>query len=130
MIVTTDDETIRKAFEPLCFSTEQRLNTIQQIHKAGIQTAITMTPLPPLNDPIAFGDRLEQTGVRYFVVQQFHVGKTRFAAGTGDTARLLAVEMGWDDGAYQHTLGGLRATLPDVRESRDGFKPRFDSTKR
>lgn len=129
MTVTTDDKTIRKAFEPLCPSTDQRLETIRQVHAAGVQAAVTLTPLLPLRDPVAFAAQLRETGIRYFVVQQFHVGKTRFAAGTGDEAQRLAADMGWDDAAYQHAVAVLRATLPEVHEGKAGFKPRFGPTK-
>ena len=45
MTVTTDDEDVRKTFEPGCPSNPARLKAIQQIQKAGIQSCITMMPL-------------------------------------------------------------------------------------
>ena len=63
MTVTTDDEDVRKTFEPGCPSNPARLKAIGQIQKAGIQSCITMTPLLLVRDADAFCDSLLETGV-------------------------------------------------------------------
>lgn len=123
MTVTTDDETVRKAFEPTCPPNPHRLEAIQQIHAAGIPTAITMTPLLPVRDPAEFAETLRQTGVPRFVVQYFHVTRSRFVAGTGEKARQLCEAMGWTEARYEAVCAVLRAALPDVREGQAGFVP-------
>jgi len=128
MTVTTDDDTVRRQFEPTCPSIQQRLNAIQRVQNAGIPTCITMTPLLPVIDPYAFAERLLETGVPRFVVQFFHAGSSnRFAAGTGHEASDLARQMNWNAERYTEVVGILRSCLPDVREGRDGFAPPWAS---
>src|SRR5260221_9740689 len=95
MTITTDDETVRRAFEPHCASTQRRLEAIQQIHAAGIASCITMTPLLPIASPEDFSEQLLATGVQRFVVQPFHPMKSRFVAGTGSAALQLFRAIKW-----------------------------------
>ena len=48
MTITTDSETVRKVFEPLCPSNTSRLKAIKEINDAGVNACITMTPLLPV----------------------------------------------------------------------------------
>ena len=123
MSVTTDDETVRKTFEPLCPSNQQRLEAIQTIAAAGVDACITLTPLLPVQDAAAFGASLRATGVEKFVIQNFHPTKSRFVAGTGAVARALLRERGWDDAHYQQVRRTLSAHLPTLREGQAGFSP-------
>lgn len=123
MTVTTDDEHVRRVFEPTCIPNERRLEAIQQVREAGVRAAITMTPLLPVRDPVAFADRLLATGVQKFVIQSFHPANTRFVASTGAAARALAAEMGWNEARYQTVHAIMRARLPDLLEGKPGFAP-------
>lgn len=123
MTITTDSERVRKTFEPECPPNATRLKAIAEVVKAGVPTSITMTPLLPVEDPVAFAERLRETGVSDFVVQPFHPAKGKFVAGTRDAALALTAELGWDDDAYQGTLAVLRHALPLVQEGREGFRP-------
>src|SRR5690606_16095403 len=86
MTVTTDNEDVRKAFEPLCPSNKSRLKAIQEVTKAGIQTCITMTPLLPIQNAKSFTEELLNTGVEKFIVQPFHAEKGKFIASTREAA--------------------------------------------
>jgi len=121
MTVTTDDDVVRRAFEPTCPSNDRRLDAIKQIHEAGIQTCITMTPMLPVKSPQAFGEKLLATGVRKFIAQAFHPTDTRFAASTNQTARALLREFGWNDENYHATFRILQSILPDLSEGKAGF---------
>ena len=123
MTVTTDDEAVRKAFEPTCASIGARLKAISAVQQAGVSTCITMTPLLPVADPAAFAQRLLQTGVRHFVAQFFHAERGQFTGGTRAAAVELCRERGWTEQAYQHTLAVLRDVLPEVAEGKEGFAP-------
>jgi len=123
MTITTDDHDVRRAFEPLCPSTAQRLDAIRQINAAGIQAAITMTPLLPVRDPEQFAADLQATGVQRFVVQYFHATKSRFVAGTGAAARAISAQMGWDETRYAAVKAILKSHLPELREGKAGFTP-------
>src|SRR5690606_12907774 len=78
MTVTTDSEEVRRAFEPHCPTNKKRLDAVGEVAAAGIDSAITMTPLLPIKDPEAFAMELQRTGVERFVVQPFHTEKGRF----------------------------------------------------
>jgi len=123
MTVTTDSEDVRRAFEPHCSTNAKRLDAIALVQEAGIDCAITMTPLLPLEDPVAFADRLVATGVRRFVVQPFHAERGRFVAGTRDQALALVREMDWTPARYQAAIETLRHRLPTLAEGREGFAP-------
>ena len=123
MTITTDDEAVRRVFEPHCASIERRLDSIREIHEAGIPACITMTPLLPVASPEDFAERLLATGVQRFVVQMFHATKSRFVAGTGQAALALSTQMNWTQERYEAVVAVLSQQLPDVREGRDGFVP-------
>lgn len=123
MTVTTDDDEVRKAFEPLCPANEQRLNAIAEVAASSVDTCITMTPLLPLHDPATFAQRLVQTGVQRFVVQDFHTTRSRFVAGTGVVARRLLQERGWNAQRYEEARAILMDTLTVCTEGQEGFVP-------
>ncbi len=123
MTITTDDDDVRKAFEPFCASTAQRLKAIQTVHEAGVDACVTLTPLLPVRDATQFAQDLYATGVRHFVIQNFHETKSRFVAGTGETARALLRERGWGESEYQRVKAEMSAVIPNLMEGQDGFRP-------
>ena len=123
MTVTTDSEEVRRAFEPHCPTNNKRLEAIAEVMAAGIDSAITLTPLLPVDDPPAFAQLLASTGVNRFVVQPFHPSQGRFVRGTREEAVRIASSMGWNEERYRATVEILRKWLPDVEEGQDGFAP-------
>ncbi len=134
MTVTTDDEDIRRAFEPFCPSNSVRLRAIGEVQAAGVDTCITMTPLLLVSSPYAFADSLRDTGVPKFIVQPFHFQRGKFLAGTRDKAfDLMSEKLGCERETfkdeylehYQMVLEALRDILPELGEGKDGFAPPF-----
>lgn len=134
MTVTTDDEDIRRTFEPHCPSNPRRLDAIGQVQAAGIDTCITMTPLLLISSPYAFADSLVETGVQKFIAQPFHFQRGKFLAGTRDRAfDLMAEKLGCDRKDfrgeymehYRMVFGVLQDTLPELGEGKSGFEPPF-----
>ena len=134
MSVTTDDEDIRRVFEPFCPSNPARLRAIGEVQAAGVQTCVTMTPLLLVSEPDAFADSLLQTGVENFIIQAFHFARGKFVASTREQAvALMCQKLGCDRAAFQdaymerynaaHQI--LKARLPRLGEGKDGFKPPF-----
>lgn len=124
MTVTTDDEIVRKAFEPRCPPNHKRLEAVKTLNEHGITTHITLTPLLPVRDASTFADALLATGSGRFVTQFFHATRNRFIAGTGDKARALASEMNWTEETYKQVVAVLRDKLPyEVAEGQAGFVP-------
>jgi DNA repair photolyase len=123
MTITTDSERVRKTFEPFCPSNKVRLKAIQQVHEAGIQTCITMTPLLPVEDAHAFAQSLQETGIPKFIIQPFHADRGKFVAGTRDQARELLSEMNWTQETYQSVRDIIKEVLPQTGEGKEGFSP-------
>jgi DNA repair photolyase len=123
MTVTTDDEVVRKVFEPGCASIGRRLAAITEVQQAGVPACITLTPLLPIADPAGFAQRLKATGVTHFVTQYLHAERGQFVAGTRAAAVALCRERGWDEAAYRRVVAVLQAALPSLTEGRDGFTP-------
>ena len=69
MTVTTNDDDVRRAFEPTCPNNRARLQAIQEVNAAGIMCHITMTPLLLVTDVDDFVDQLLETGVCRFITQ-------------------------------------------------------------
>ncbi len=138
MTVTTDDEDIRRTFEPSCPNNTVRLRAIAKVQAAGIQSCITMTPLLLVSDPELFADELLDTDVRRFIVQPFHFTRGKFVANTRDEAtRLMAEKLDCDVtdfvDAYMRDYGVtesiIRSRLAEegitLGQGKDGFKPPF-----
>lgn len=123
MTVTSDDEEIRRVFEPWCPTTDRRLDAIKVVTDSGVATSITLTPLLPISDVAAFAAALRATGVEHFVVQAFHDARGRFIAGTRDEAKVLLRERAWTPARYRDTVDQLRELLPSLTEGKSGFAP-------
>ncbi|MCY4476083.1 MAG: radical SAM protein [Chloroflexi bacterium] len=138
MTVTTDDEDIRRTFEPSCPKNSVRLRAIANVQAAGIQSCITMTPLLLVSDPELFADELLETDVRRFIVQPFHFTRGKFVANTRDeAARLMADKLDCEiDYFVDAYMTDYRVTESIIRnrlaeeglalgEGKEGFKPPF-----
>ena len=136
MTVTTDNDAIRRAFEPGCPSNKARLEAVKVLAAAGVQCCVTVTPALLVEDEEAFASALEETGARSFIVQPFHHGGgERFVAGTRTEAiNALAERLGTASGnvraAYQERYAELDSVLRDrlgkrLRHGRAGFRPPF-----
>ena len=134
MTVTTDDEDIRRAFEPFCPSNAVRLHAISEVQTEDVDSCITMTPLLWLNEPYAFADHLLETNVEKFIVQPFHFQRGKFVAGTRKAAVDMMIEkLGCDEASfreryiedYERSLGALDRALPELGQGKDGFRPPF-----
>lgn len=123
MTITTDDENVRKVFEPYCPSNNVRMKAIQEVHDSGVQSCITMTPLLPVQDAHQFAKDLKSTGIDYFIVQPFHKNKGKFVAGTRDIAIQIFNEHDWTDEKYKEVQKVFMEYIPDIGEGKQGFSP-------
>ena len=134
MTVTTDDEDIRRTFEPFCPSNATRIRAIGKVQQKGIDSCITMTPLLLVGNPYNFANSLIATEIRKFIVQPFHFQQGQFLAGTREQAfALMASKLGCTQTTfrteylkqYRATLNTLRDILPELGEGKNGFAPPF-----
>lgn len=123
MTITTDSETVRKVFEPLCPSNSSRLKAIKEINDAGVNTCITMTPLLPIENAEDYAKKLLDTGIKKFIIQPFHSDKGKFVASTREKAMQLVKEMDWTIDKYQKVFEIIQKYIPDIGIGKDGFKP-------
>ena len=132
MTVTTDDEDIRRTFEPYCPSNPARLRAVAQLRDAGMDVCVTLTPLLLVADADAFADSLLETGATSYVIQSFHFGRGKFVASTRDVALdLMACKLDADRATfqdkylahYQAVYDALRRRLPNLLEGKEGFAP-------
>lgn len=123
MTITTDSETVRKVFEPLCPSNISRLKAIKEINDAGVNTCITMTPLLPIENAEDFAKKLLDTGIKKFIIQPFHSDKGKFVASTREKAMQLIKEMSWSLDKYKEVLEIIQKYIPSIGIGKDGFKP-------
>ena len=134
MTVTTDDEDIRRTFEPYCPSNSVRMRAIAEIMAAGIDACITMTPLLLVKDAHAFSESLLETGVKRFIAQPFHFQRGKFIASTRKEAfAIMAKKLGSAPSSfredylkhYKAVFNVLRENLPTLGEGKKGFAPPF-----
>lgn len=123
MTVTTDSEKVRKVFEPFCTGNKQRIKAITEMHNAGIQSCITMTPLLPIENPVQFADDLLATGIKRFIIQPFHKDKGKFVRGTRNEALKILNEFNWSDEEYHRVLTVMREKIPNLGIGKTGFAP-------
>ena len=134
MTVTTDDEDVRRSFEPFCPSNANRLEAIAEVQAGGVDACVTMTPLLWVNDPEGFAESLLATGVEKFIIQPFHFEKGKFTASTREEAiDLMAQKLDCDrvsfreryEVHYHKAHDVLKRTLPHLGEGKLGFSPPF-----
>ncbi len=126
MSITTDDEAVRRIFEPACAPIPARINAIRAVREAGIPTQASIAPLLPCNAE-RLADLLDPA-VDWVVVSTFRDdgssgGKTR------DWAARLYRQHGYGDYLHEgddqaeQVIEVLRERLgPErVRAGKDGF---------
>ena len=138
MTVTTDDEDVRRAFEPSCPANARRLDAIRAVHKAGVEACVTMTPLLLVRRAEAFAQSLLETGVKKFIVQPFHFARGKFVAATRERAfALMEEKLGCDAASFQRRYiesyekaqsvlkTRLESAGAELGEGKEGFAPPF-----
>ncbi len=138
LTVTTDDEDVRRAFEPSCPGNARRLDAARELVDEGIQSCITMTPLLLVRNAGEFAATLLATGVETFIIQPFHFQRGKFVAGTRNEALgIVAEKLGCDRGQvmrhyqdhYKRAEHVIRRELERegrwLGKGKDGFRPPF-----
>lgn len=134
MTVTTDDEDVRRTFEPFCPANTQRLEAVAELRRADIDVGVTMTPLLLVRDAEAFAESLLETEAEHFIAQPFHFARGNFVASTREGAlALMAEKLGCEVATFQSrylehyraVFAILESALPELGEGKDGFAPPF-----
>ena len=144
MTIATDDDRVRRIYEPGCSSVAARRKTVKALNEAGIQTCVTMTPMLPMEDAAGFVNSLIASGTKRFIIQPFRYqseGYGSFIARTdkrGIQSAKEHYEVNSDHEAirlynadYLRSFRAIDRALQDRPEiylgiDREGFKPPFE----
>jgi DNA repair photolyase len=125
MTITTDDDVVRRRYEPTCPPIEARLAAVRELADAGVPIGISLSPLLPLRDARAFGAFLATFAADEYVTQYVTFGGGRFVSGTpAEVVEQLRGD-GWDTRAYRQAVTDLQAGLGrfPLLEGAEGYAP-------
>lgn len=109
--ITTDCEEIRHEFEPATPSIAARLQAIETLEKAGINTRVTIAPMLPIKRPKVFAKLLLATGCTRFATQYFHDILGDYRSSTRENVLPLLQKHEWSNLAYLETAAILTQEL-------------------
>jgi DNA repair photolyase len=122
--ITTDNDRVRRLYEPQCAPISERLETVRRLRAAGIAVYATLAPLLPC-DPEALVDLALEATDREVIADPFHV---RAVKKRGATTRDAGVRVSraqgfleWHDPAFQAAVVGR------MREKAAAAGRRFDT---
>jgi DNA repair photolyase len=121
--ITTDNEEIRKLFEPKAPPLEERWQTAYILRRHGVAITMCITPTLPLHDPQRFARQIADFHPELVVVQDFEDAGGRWGADTGPRARQLLKQFSWSIADYFRFRDLLRRYLPRIYEGEEGFFP-------
>lgn len=102
--ITTDDDRIRRAYEPHCDPIERRFEVVRLLVEQGFQTFVTLAPLLPC-DPDYLLDRALHVTPNPILCDPFHVRAVKpRGATTRDAAIAISERLGlshWHDPEFQ-----------------------------
>jgi DNA repair photolyase len=104
--ITTNNDRIRRLYEPHCESNERRFQTVSRLREAGIDVHATLAPLLPCNPEILAQRAIDAT-TGDLIGDPLHVREVK---ATGATTR----EQAW--------------RIADVQHHREWFDPAFQTT--
>ena len=105
--ITTDDEAVRRRYEPHCEPIADRLEAIRTLRRAGLAVHATLAPLLPCNPELLAQLALDATSTDV-IGDPLHVRATkRSGATTRDTAYRVAERFGdeeWFEPVFQSEI--------------------------
>jgi DNA repair photolyase len=105
--ITTNREEVRCRYEPHCETNEERLATVRELSRAGVEAYATLAPLLPC-DPEELAQRALEASGRLLIGDPLHVRATkRWGATTRRAAFAIARrygELDWFEPEFQNTI--------------------------
>lgn len=102
MSITTDCDEVRKQFEPGCASIDQRFRALESLRDAEISIGLSLCPMLPIRNAIAFAARIKALRPDRFYTGWFHETRGLFAAGTRVAGLELAKSLNWTERDFDH----------------------------
>ncbi len=113
--ITTDDDAIRKEFEPNCASIDRRFEALAEVKRAGIPIGVSMSPLLPIRDVRSFAKRLRDLAPDRAFTQVFHQTERAFTSNTPAWVVAKARAMGWGPAEEAEARRLLAELVPALR---------------
>ncbi|MFN0096509.1 MAG: radical SAM protein [Dehalococcoidia bacterium] len=124
--VPTDSEAVRLRYEPHAPSIKARLGTAEAIRASGVPIGICVSPMLPMVDAAAFGQRFSALEAAEYVATGFHRPGRQFGAQTRVETLEKLRDDGWTRSKYERAREAIRDTLGPRRQlsdGRQGFAP-------
>ncbi|MFX7934380.1 hypothetical protein ABTK33_20050, partial [Acinetobacter baumannii] len=74
MSIPTDDDSVRKVFEPAAPSIVRRFQALKMLRAARVKTGVCISPMLPLRDPEGFMRRIREVEPEKIAWSFFHSG--------------------------------------------------------
>jgi DNA repair photolyase len=124
--LTTDDDAVRRRYEPHAPSIPARLRTLETLLADGIPIGVSIAPSLPIRDVEAFAQTLLALDAAEYSIDYAQTMTRRFAAGTPTDVMARLQEDGWTRDAYngaRETIAAILGPTRPVFEGRNGFAP-------
>ncbi len=124
--ITTDSEDVRRRYEPGCPPIRARIEAAAALVSAGIRIGVSISPMLPLTDAVAFGGQLADLRAEEYVTQYLKPGSSQFAAGSSAKAWRMMRKDGWGLDEYKKARERLARGLGQQRpllEGNQGYAP-------
>jgi DNA repair photolyase len=123
--VTTNRDDVRRWYEPHCPSFDQRLETIRELRRSGIETYATLAPILPC-DPEMLAEAVRRASGRDPIGDPLHVRAVkRHGATTREEAARISRIRGfeqWHDPEFQEEIiARIRGVTPGFQTGPEGF---------
>lgn len=116
MSITTDDDDIRKAFEPNCPSIDRRFEALEECVRHGVPVGISVSPMLPIRDVVAFAQRIRALKPVSVYTSYFHAPGREFVASTREAAIEMLPRWAWNQARFEETAAKLREHLPQLKQ--------------
>jgi DNA repair photolyase len=77
LTITTDDDNIRKIFEPCAPPVHERIETLKNLHKAGIKTYVFIGPVLPMN-PDSLAEKIKPFANNIIIDRMNYINKVKW----------------------------------------------------
>ncbi|MCB0825135.1 MAG: radical SAM protein [Armatimonadetes bacterium] len=121
--ITTDNEQIRKEFEPKCASIARRIEAAHKLKRSGIAVGVCISPMLPIADPERFAYWLRDINADCYSTCTFHKGSRSFASGTRPQGAKLAKKWDWNSLEYVEAVVKMKRILPELDTKGKAFDP-------
>ena len=115
MSITTDDDAIRREFEPNCASIDRRFEALEECTRQGVPVGISVSPMLPVRDVKAFAERILSVRPVSVYTSYFHAPGREFVASTRDGVMERLRAQGWTQARFEETVRELRARIPQLK---------------